>query len=61
MMIPVEKEPDDLYENTRVYEVCIFCNAETVFWHKKTNSPICPLCAVDHKVSQIKDAKRISK
>jgi len=57
-MIPVKKEPPDMYENTRVYERCIFCNIETDMWHEKTNTPVCTTCSKTYNVKDIKDFKK---
>lgn len=52
-MIPIEKEPADLYMNTRVYEHCMFCNTQTDMWNLETNKPICKVCAPKYKVKDI--------
>ena len=55
MAIPIEKEPPDLYENTRVYECCVFCRKETMYWHRTTNNPVCENCSGTHQVSELKN------
>ena len=54
-MIPVKKEPDDMYENMRVYENCHFCRQPTAMWHENTNNPVCQKCAKEHKVAELPD------
>lgn len=44
-MIPIKKEPKDMYLDFRVYEHCLFCNKATNTWHLKSNTPICKECA----------------
>lgn len=53
-MIPIHKEPDDLYLNLKVYERCYFCHKPTNMWHNGTNQPVCKTCAKTHKVSELK-------
>jgi len=50
----LEKEPEDYYLNTRVYERCYFCNSETEHWHLESNTPVCKKCAPIHDVKDIK-------
>ena len=52
-MIPIEKEPSDLYESAKVYEHCYFCNKPTNTWHTGTNQPVCKSCSKSHKVSEL--------
>jgi hypothetical protein len=52
-MIPIVKEPDDMQENTGVYENCVFCEIPTPMWHEKTNNPVCVKCCKVHKVSEL--------
>jgi hypothetical protein len=52
-MIPIKKEPKEMFLNTRVYEVCVFCREETMYWHVKTNTPVCQDCAKEHNVSEL--------
>ena len=35
-------------------EHCVFCDATTPYWHKRTNTPVCQSCAKTHKVTDIK-------
>lgn len=49
-MIPIKKEPKELYKQFNSYENCNFCRKETDTWHKKTNKPVCEVCAKSHKV-----------
>lgn len=53
MTIPVYEEPAEMYDNTGVYEVCVFCRKHTKYWHKGTNNPVCQPCAKEHKVSEL--------
>jgi hypothetical protein len=53
VMIPIKKEPKELFEEFKVYEKCKFCGKETDTWHEKTNTPICKDCAKSHKVSDL--------
>ena len=53
-MIPIKKEPPELYKEFRFYEKCKFCRKETDTWHEKTNIAICKTCAKTHKVSELK-------
>lgn len=53
MTIPLIKEPDEMYEETHVLELCYFCGRKTWYWHKKTNNPVCPVCAKVHKVAEL--------
>lgn len=53
MAIPIKKEPEELYLETKVYEHCFFCEDTTDMWHEKTNNPVCPSCAKVHKVSDL--------
>lgn len=55
-MIPIYKEPDDMYLNTRVYERCYFCNNPTDTWHNGTNQPVCEKCSKVHQVYELKKA-----
>jgi len=55
--IPIEKEPPELYANTRVYEHCVFCDDQTDTWNKKRNAPVCVECSKKHKVAEIAAVK----
>lgn len=61
MAIPVEKEPDEMIGEWGIYEQCHFCNRRTVYWHKRTNNPVCQDCAKSHKVSELPDQFKIAK
>lgn len=61
MTIPLKKEPDEMYENTRIFEKCYFCYRATRFWHIKSNNPVCPVCATLHKVCELPNWLRIKK
>ena len=50
MTIPVKKEPK---MTPFGFEKCVFCGQTTVYWHLKTNNPICKLCAKIHKVCEL--------
>jgi hypothetical protein len=52
-MIPINQEPADMYENTHVYEKCIFCNNPTDMWHEQTNKPVCEECDKVRNVKEI--------
>lgn len=52
-MIPIVKEPKEMYDNLKLYEDCIFCKLPTDMWHLKTNKPICERCAKLNTVSLI--------
>lgn len=52
-MIPIKKEPKELYEEFKTYEKCKFCRKETDTWHEKTNTPVCKVCAKSHKVNDL--------
>jgi hypothetical protein len=54
-MIPIKKEPAEMYEVTKVYERCVFCNQRTDTWHEKTNNPVCQECAKIHKVTELRN------
>lgn len=53
-MIPIVREAEDMYNKTGVYEVCYFCKLQTVYWHEKTNTPVCSVCAERNSESDIK-------
>lgn len=54
VMIPVELESDKIQEEFgSCIEQCYFCKTPTRFWHKKTNNPVCKICADRHKVSEL--------
>ena len=52
-MIPIEKEPKELYIEFKTYEKCKFCRKETDTWHEKTNTPICKDCAKSQTVADL--------
>jgi hypothetical protein len=52
-MIPIVKEDKDMYENTKVYENCVFCDHPTDTWHERTNNPVCSLCSKAHKAEEL--------
>ena len=51
-MIPIKKEPEDYCFG---YEICVFCGRTTLFWHFKTNNPVCQRCSKLHKISELID------
>jgi len=55
-MIPLEKEEEEFFKQTGVYENCYFCKVGTDMWHKNTNQPVCTDCAKIHKVSELPKA-----
>jgi hypothetical protein len=57
-MIPIKKEPEELYETTHVYEKCVFCGENTDMWHEGTNNPVCKKCSKEHKVSELINWKK---
>ncbi len=56
-MIPIVKEPPELYEEFKLYDNCVFCNNPTDMWHWRTNNPVCPTCAKQHRVKELKKPK----
>lgn len=52
MTIPIKKEPSDCEFG---FECCRFCGRTTLYWHMKTNNPVCPSCSKIHKVSELKN------
>lgn len=56
-MMPIKKEPKDLFKGTRVYEHCIFCDNPTNTWNLRTNRPICDFCSKVHDVDEIPSAR----
>jgi hypothetical protein len=58
MTIPTQEETKDLYDNTHILEVCVFCLKKTKFWHMRTNNPVCQICAKKHKVSELINWRR---
>lgn len=44
-MIPIVKEPKELYQEFRCYEKCIFCNKPSDTWCEKKNKCVCKDCA----------------
>lgn len=52
-MIPIKKEPKELYEEFGFYEKCKFCREETDMWHEKTNTAVCKKCSKNHKVDEL--------
>lgn len=52
-MIPVVKEPSAWVDRGYPLESCRFCRKPTLFWHKRTNNPVCPECAKNHKVGEL--------
>ena len=54
-MIPIEKEPKELYKEFKVHEVCVFCRKPTAFWNLKTNNPVCEDCSKVHNESELKN------
>ena len=41
----------------RVLERCVFCFAETKYWHVTSNTPVCTCCAGEHEESEIPAAR----
>lgn len=52
-MIPIKKEPAELYKEFKCHEECCFCEQPTDTWHEKTNNPVCEDCARKHKVAEL--------
>lgn len=53
-MIPIVAEPEEMFLETRTYENCHFnCGRKTKYWYIQVNQPICPVCAVVHKKSEV--------
>jgi hypothetical protein len=44
-----------------VLERCIFCRAETRYWHLPTNTSVCEQCATTRTVADLKAAMKESK
>jgi len=59
--IPLIKEPAEEIGLWGVYEVCHFCSRTTVYWHKRTNNPVCQACAKTHKVAELPDRYKIAR
>jgi hypothetical protein len=55
-MIPVIKEPKELFLEFHIHEHCFFCQKPTDTWHNGTNQPVCKKCAKVHKVSELPKA-----
>ena len=55
-MIKVEFEGSE-WGNV-IPENCIFCKCIARHWHKLSNSPICLVCAEQHDLTDILNAKR---
>lgn len=53
-MIPIEKEPPELQQEFKCYELCFFCKKQTDTWHLETNKAVCSNCSKKHKVSELK-------
>ncbi len=47
-MITIVREPKELYNTFKRYELCTFCRTETKYWTKSCNTPICKDCAKTH-------------
>jgi hypothetical protein len=52
-MIPLVKEPDELFQASGIYENCYFCGKLTPFWHEKTNQPVCRPCSRIHNEEEV--------
>lgn len=52
-MIGIITEPSEYYRQFGVFEDCYFCGTPTNTWHKKTNTPVCMCCSVQHEESEI--------
>jgi hypothetical protein len=65
-MIEVYRESKEL-SYSGMLEDCVFCNAETVYWHEETNSPICIKCSKSksekelHKLLNKQHSKKINR
>jgi len=57
-MIPIKQEPSEMYDNTHVYEHCVFCNIQTSTWHERINNPVCSKCSKEHKVSELTNHRK---
>ena len=55
MAIPLVEEPKEFYEETHIYERCVFCNSSTKYWNEYSNNPVCQICAKSHKVAELED------
>jgi hypothetical protein len=52
-MIPIEKEPFELFEEFKVFENCIFCDNQTDRWNIETNRPVCVACSQTHTIKDL--------
>jgi hypothetical protein len=52
-MIPIVKEPKELYKEFKCHEKCVLCRQETDTWNLKRNKPVCNVCAKKHKVKDV--------
>ena len=52
-MINIEIESDEMYENFRCYERCVFCKCECPSWDIDTNQPVCTECSEKYDQSDL--------
>ena len=38
---------------SNIMELCVFCGYETRYWHRPTNTPVCPNCAQWHEPKEL--------
>lgn len=54
--IPIEKEPDEIRKEFHgAMENCFFCHIPTLWWHMRSNTPVCPDCANKRFISELPD------
>lgn len=59
-MINVEHEGGSVKDWAFIIENCIFCDQQSRYWHKESNSPVCLQCAQTRHVHEISLAKKDS-
>jgi hypothetical protein len=60
--IKVSPESEQDFEKLRKWglglehlqERCTLCGTETRYWHRPSNSPVCPSCAEKHTVKELR-------
>ena len=60
-MIKTEKEPDEFYQGSGVYEDCIFCGDATDMWNTELNEPVCNCCSTIKSMDDLKKKSRLTK
>lgn len=62
MVIKVEHEDIEELKKwglglSELLEHCHFCNVQTRYWHRATNTPVCEECSKVHTVAELKQSK----